>query len=383
MAPDAGRFGDLQLSADVADAVAAMGYVEPTPIQQEAIPWLLQGRDLVGQAQTGTGKTAAFGIAIAEAVDPTVPTTQSIVLVPTRELAMQVAGELDRIGSHRGIEVLVVCGGESMGRQIDTLRRGAHVVVGTPGRVLDHLGRRTLRLDGVRIAVLDEADQMLDIGFLPDIEDILRQTPRSRQTALFSATLPAFVWRLIQRYQREPVLVNTISEMQTPAEIEHVYYEVLESDKVDGLCQLLRDRDVYRRLLVFRRTQRGVDRLSAALQRRGVACRALHGGMSQTDRNRVMGAFRAGDLHILVATNVAARGIDVQEISHVVNYDLPDNVEEYIHRTGRTGRAGADGVAVTFVAEWDLDAFDAIQQAMDGRIRQERLALYSAGRGNS
>jgi ATP-dependent RNA helicase DeaD len=352
-----------------------MGYQIPTPIQEQAIPLMLQGRDVVGQAQTGTGKTAAFGVPLAEWLDPALPAIQALILVPTRELANQVAKELTSICAGSGLAVAAIYGGARMGPQLDALARGAQIVVGTPGRVQDHMHRGTLRLDAVRIVVLDEADEMLDIGFAEDMERILRRTPKERQTALFSATMPPFIRRMIARYMRKPVTVTVQSEAATVETIDQIYYEVSERDKIDGLAELL-ERKQLSRVLVFRRTQIGVDRLADALQRRGFAALPIHGGMRQRDRDRVMQSFRSGDLRVLVATNVAARGLDIKDVSHVVNFDFPQSTEEYIHRVGRTGRAGQAGTAITFVSEWDFEDFGLLCAELGETPRREVLGLY-------
>jgi ATP-dependent RNA helicase DeaD len=374
--PEGFRFGDLELDEQVLRAVYEMGYRVPTPIQTEVIPLLLAGRDLVGQAQTGTGKTAAFGIPIAMRVDPTSRQTQVVVLVPTRELAMQVGGELERLGRYSGYTVAILYGGAPIARQLRVLEQGAQVVVGTPGRVMDHMQRQSLDLSQVRFAVLDEADEMLDIGFADDMEYILRHTPRSRQTALFSATVPGFIRRLIYRYLRDPQHIHVNPNEATVDEIEQVYYEVSDRDKFAGLCSLLERHDPSDRYLIFRRTQIGVDRLAADLDRAGYPVRGIHGGLKQEERTRIMAAFRAGDLPILIATNVAARGLDITDISHVVNYDMPDNTEEYVHRIGRTGRAGKTGVAITFADGWDVTMIDAIAGIMGERLQRRLLPIY-------
>lgn len=375
--PERGKFGEIELSGPVAAALADMGYETPSPIQLEAVPGCLNGRDLVGQAITGSGKTAAFSIPLVERVDPYDRNVQAIVLVPTRELAMQVAREVERIGKYRGITVCAVYGGQPIQRQFAQLERGANVVVGTPGRIMDHMGRGTLDLQSVRVAVLDEADEMLDIGFAEDMEFILRHTPRSRQTLLFSATVPGFVKRLIRRYQDDPMWIQLGAEIQTVDEVDQIYFEVAERDKQDALRLVLEELTDEFRMLVFRRTQIGVDRLSGSLKRAGFGAMGLHGGLSQGERNRAMGAFRDGDLPILVSTNVAARGIDIPEITHVVNYDLPDNVEEYVHRIGRTARMGRRGYAVTFLAEWDFEAWEKIQTHIgEDRLIQGSLPFY-------
>jgi len=374
--PDGFRFGDLELDENALRAVYELGYREPTPIQTEVIPLLLNDRDVVGQAQTGTGKTAAFGIPIALRVNPASRQTQAVVLVPTRELAMQVGRDLEALGRYSGFSVAVLYGGAPIAKQLRVLEQGAQVVVGTPGRVMDHMQRQTLDLSQVRFAVLDEADEMLDIGFADDMEFILRHTPRSRQTALFSATIPGFIRRLIYRYLRDPQHVHVNPEEATVDEIEQIYFEVSERDKLAGLCSLLEQHESSDRYLIFRRMQRGVDRLAEDLDHAGYPVRGLHGGLRQEERTRIMDSFRAGDLPILVATNVAARGLDISGISHVVNYDMPDNTEEYVHRIGRTGRAGRKGIAITLVGEWDLAGIDAIAGLMGDRIERRLLPMY-------
>lgn len=374
--PEGFHFGDLDLDENVLRAVYELGYREPTPIQSAVIPLLLEDRDIVGQAQTGTGKTAAFGIPIALRVNPASKLTQAVILVPTRELAMQVGRDLEAIGRYSGFSVAVLYGGAPIAKQLRVLEEGAQVVVGTPGRVMDHMQRQTLDLSQVRLAILDEADEMLDIGFADDMEWILRHTPRSRQTALFSATVPGFIRRLIYRYLREPEHVHVNPEDATVNEIEQVYFEVSERDKFEGLCCLLERHDSTDRYLIFCRMQRSVDRLAEDLDRSGYPVRGLHGGLRQEERTRIMNLFRAGDLPILVATNVAARGLDISGISHVVNYDMPDNTEEYVHRIGRTGRAGRKGTAITFVGEWDLAAIDAITVLMGEHIERRMLPMY-------
>ena len=378
------QFGSLRVSQPVSSALQDLGYAEPTPIQEQIIPAMLEGDDLVGQAQTGTGKTAAFGIPLAETLDPGATHVQSIVLTPTRELAVQVSEELGSLCRYRGLRVLTVYGGQSMNRQLDALKRGVHIVVGTPGRIQDHLGRRTLRLDRVRTAVLDEADEMLDIGFADDIERILRFTPPSRQTALFSATMPSAIHRLVYRHLKHPKWVRIGGEAEPVEHVRQVYYEVASQDKNAGLEELLEsghstnaDQAGNGQTLIFRRTQRGVERLVEYLRRRGVSVRGIHGGLSQGQRDAVMGAFRAGRLELLVATNVAARGLDIPAISRVINFDTPQNVEEYVHRIGRTSRMGRPGTAVTFVGEWELDDFDPIQRHLGDDLEQGRLAYYS------
>jgi len=345
---------------------------------------MLEGLDVVGQAQTGTGKTTAFGIPLAEMLDAAVLHVQAIVLTPTRELAVQVSEELRRLCQFRGLHVVTVYGGQPIRRQLDALQKGVHIVVGTPGRIQDHLGRGTLRLDRVRVAVLDEADEMLDIGFADDIERILRFTPRSRQTALFSATMPVAIRRLVYRHSKGPLWVRIGGEAEPVEQVRQIYYEVAAQDKNVGLEEILRSTPSTSsseagqgQTLIFRRTQMGVERLVDNLRRRGYPIKGIHGGLSQGQRDAVMQAFRAGHLKLLVATNVAARGLDIPAIFQVINFDVPENVEEYVHRIGRTSRMGRPGTAITLVGEWDLDAFEAIQQHVGDDMEQGRLALYS------
>ena len=374
------RWGEVQLSPEIASALEEMGYRQPSEIQRIAIPPLLAGRDVVGQAVTGSGKTAAFGIPMCEAVAPDARGVEGLVLVPTRELAQQVAKEISAIGSKLGIHVAAVYGGEPINRQIDELKRGAPVVVGTPGRIKDHMSRRTIDLSRVRFAVLDEADEMLDIGFADDMEFILRQTPSSRQTALFSATIPGFILKLIRRYLDDPVWVKLVAEfsgVETAAEVKQIYYDVAERDKSKAVIELIKEMPDNAQALMFRRMQVGVDRLARDLERAGYPVRGIHGGMSQTDRDRVMKAFRDGSLRMLIATNVAARGLDISTITHVINYDMPDNVEEYIHRIGRTARMGKDGTAISFVCEHDYDIFKKVVQKLgDDKLERRMLSFY-------
>ena len=378
------QFGSISISQLVFSALKDMGYATPTPIQEQTIPAMLERKDVVGQAQTGTGKTAAFGIPLAETLDPGENHVQSLVLTPTRELAIQVSEELRNLCMTRGLRVVTVYGGQSMNRQLEALQKGAHIVVGTPGRILDHLRRRTLRLDRVRTAVLDEADEMLDIGFADDIERILRFTPPSRQTVLFSATMPTAIHHMVSRHLKLPTWVRIGGEAEPVEQVRQVYYEVASQDKNAGLDEILEsgrqtgfNPESDGQTLIFRRTQRGVDRLVDYLQRRGASVKGIHGGLSQHERDAVMSAFRTGRLELLVATNVAARGLDIPAISRVINFDTPQNVEEYVHRIGRTSRMGRPGTAITFVGEWELDDFDPILRHIGDDLQQGRLARYS------
>ena len=369
------RFGTQKVSRDVALALKTIGYEEPTHIQSDCIGPLLAGNDVVGQAHTGTGKTAAFGIPLVEQADPSQVFIQGLILVPTRELAMQVRDELVRLAQFRRLGVVACYGGQPISKQIAALKRRTHIVVGTPGRVLDHLGKGTLRLETVRTVVLDEADEMLDVGFLPDIERILSRTPRNRQTALFSATMPYPIRRIVGRHMRSPVWIRIGSEIETAPDVRQVYFEVLEQDRTRAVVRLLKTQVDGGKVLMFRRTKAGVDNLAQALQRQGIAAAGIHGGLVQSERNAAMRSFHAGELKVLVATNLAARGLDIPQISHVVNYDMPQNLEEYVHRIGRTARMGRNGTAITFVTEWDFPMLDLLQDGLAGELKQATLPL--------
>ncbi len=358
-APISESFRALGLDDTALAAIAALGYTEPTPIQREALPRLLDGADVVGLAQTGTGKTIAFGLPLSRSIDPTSRDVQAIVMVPTRELANQVRDVMLHLGKFYGFVTLGLVGGSRVKTDIDHLQRGAHVVVGTPGRVIDHLKRGTLKLGNVHFVVLDEADQMLDIGFARDIDYILRSVPKDRQTALFSATMPESIGRLVYRHMRHAERVAVDPEQRTAEGVDQLYCEVSERDKFAALRYIYEEHGLGRSL-IFRNTKIGVDRLTAQLQAAGVPAQAIHGDLRQGQRDRVMADFRSGALDFLVATNVAARGLDIPDIEHVINYDVPQNAEEYIHRIGRTARAGRRGSSYTFVGEWDLDAWDVI-----------------------
>lgn len=348
------RFEDLGLSKEIMKAIEEMGFEEASHIQAKAIPEAMSGRDIIGQSQTGTGKTAAFGIPILEKVNPDSKKMQAIILCPTRELAVQVSEELKRLSKHkRGINILPIYGGQSIDRQIQALKRGVQIVIGTPGRVLDHIGRGTMKMETVNIVVLDEADEMLDMGFVEDIEAILKNTPETRQTILFSATLPADIVRITKKYQKDPVEVKIVHKDLTVPSIEQIYFEVKDKSKSEVLSRLI---DIYnpKLSLVFCNTKRKVDELVEQLQARGYSADGLHGDLKQAQRDRVMGKFRNGTIEILVATDVAARGIDVDDVEAVFNYDVPQDEEYYVHRIGRTGRAGRVGRAFTFVVGRDI-----------------------------
>lgn len=353
-------FADLGLNKKVQQAIDEMGFEEPSPIQAQCIPVVLTGKDVIGQAQTGTGKTAAFGIPLVE-MATSARHVQGLILTPTRELAIQVAGELRKIARYKRVRTLPIYGGQSIGHQIKALQQGVHIVIGTPGRVLDHIRRGTLKLDKLRTIVLDEADEMLDMGFIDDIEAILQETPKDRQTLLFSATMPAPVKKLANRYMKDPVNVTINRGEVTVPLIEQVYYKVLERNKLESLCRIIDSEDIQLGI-IFCRTKRGVDELTEALIARGYMADGLHGDLSQAQRDRVMKKFRTGEIEMLVATDVAARGIDVGNVSHVVNYDIPQDPESYVHRIGRTGRAGKRGLAITLVTPREFKLFQTIEK---------------------
>ena len=344
------NFKDLKISKEIKKAIEDMGFEEASPIQAQAVPVILEGRDVIGQSQTGTGKTAAFGIPIIEMTQTHKKRVQFVVLCPTRELAVQVAEELKRLSKYRrGIEIVPIYGGQPIERQIRVLKNGVQIIIGTPGRVKDHINRGTLRLKDVKSVVLDEADEMLDMGFREDIEFILENMPKSKQTILFSATLPKQILDITKKFQNSPVFLKAVHKELTVPLIEQYYMEVREHQKCEVLSRLI-DKYNPRLSLVFANTKRKVDEIVANLQARGYLVDGLHGDMNQSQRDTVMAKFRKGVIEILVATDVAARGIDVDDVDIVFNYDIPQDVEYYVHRIGRTGRAGRVGKAFTFVA---------------------------------
>lgn len=342
------KFEDLGLSKVTLESVLKMGFEEATPIQAETIPMGLANKDLIGQAQTGTGKTAAFGIPLVEKVDVTKDAIQGIIIAPTRELAIQVSEELYKIGSGKRVRVLSIYGGQDISRQIRSLKKFPHIIVGTPGRVLDHINRKTMRLDTVNTVILDEADEMLNMGFIEDIETILASTPAERQTLLFSATMPAPIQRMAEKFMKDPQIVRVkMKEMTVPA-IEQFYLEVMEKNKFDVLTRLL-DIQSPELAIIFGRTKRRVDELSEALTLRGYTAEGIHGDLTQAKRMQVLRKFKEGTIDVLVATDVAARGLDISGVTHVYNFDIPQDPESYVHRIGRTGRAGKSGMALTFI----------------------------------
>ena len=356
-------FADLALSKPVLDALKRIGYEQPSPIQAEAIPHLLEDHDLIGTAQTGTGKTAAFALPLLSKIDLKNTHPQVLVLAPTRELAIQVAEAFKTYASEmKGFNVLPIYGGQAMDTQLRQLRRGVHVVVGTPGRVMDHLRRKTLQLDNLKTIVLDEGDEMLRMGFIDDVEWILEQTPAQRQVALFSATMPAPIRRVADKYLNAPKIVKIISKTSTVESIEQRFWMVSGLHKLDALTRILEVED-FDGIIMFVRTKALTVELAEKLEARGYSASAINGDMTQALRERTIGQLKKGQIDILVATDVAARGIDVQRISHVINYDIPYDTEAYVHRIGRTGRAGRTGKAILFVAPRERRLLRAIENA--------------------
>jgi ATP-dependent RNA helicase DeaD len=364
-------FAALGLEAGLLAALETLGYEEPTPIQQEAIPPLLSGKDVLGQAATGTGKTAAFTLPILQRIAHGAKARPSaLILVPTRELAIQVAEAVQRYGKELRTGVLAVYGGQAIGQQIQALRRGIDVVVATPGRALDHLRRQTLKLDGVRMVVLDEADEMLDMGFAEDLEAILEQTPAMKQTALFSATMPPRIQAIAHRHLQHPVKITIAKEpvkAGTAPKVLQTAYVVARPHRGAALARII-DMAGAASALVFCRTRLEVDEVTVMLNNRGHRAEAIHGGMSQVQRDRVMQAFRSGRTELLVATDVAARGLDIPHVSHVINYDLPSSAEIYVHRIGRTGRAGREGAAITILDPREQRLLRSIEQHTNAKV---------------
>ena len=366
-------FGELVLEKRVVAALKEMGFEEPSPIQQQAIPLLLEGRDIIGQAQTGTGKTAAFGIPIIQGIEDR-RHIQALIMSPTRELAIQIAEEIAKIGFNKRIKVVPVYGGQPIERQIRALKSGVQIVIGTPGRLLDHIRRGTIKLNYVRYLVLDEADEMLDMGFVEDMEEIMASVPSERQTMLFSATMPRPILSLTKKYMRAPQIVTVSKEEITVPLIDQYYFET--RDKIEGISRLL-DAGIEGKSIIFCRTKRGVDDLTASLGSRGYIAEGLHGDLSQAQRDRVMKKFREGRLDILIATDVAARGLDIDNVQYVINFDIPQDPESYVHRIGRTGRAGNTGVALTFILPREFRQLKLIERIAKTRIRRRELPTTS------
>jgi len=367
------KFENLRLSKDLLKAVEDLGFEEMTPIQARAIPLILEGKDIIGQAQTGTGKTLAFGLPILQSIHPKIKKIQAIILCPTRELAIQVAEEIkSALKYKRDIVILAVYGGQPIDRQIRILKTGAHIVIGTPGRTIDHINRGTLKLDTVKTVVLDEADEMLNMGFIDDVETILQRTPKERQTLLFSATMPKPILDLTRKYQKNPEYVRVVHKQLTVPNVEQYYFEVKESVKLDALCRII-DMHGLKSSLVFCNMKRRVDEVVMHLEARGYPALGLHGDMTQSQRTQAMDIFKRNASEILVATDVAARGIDVENIEAVFNYDIPQDEEYYVHRVGRTARAGKKGLAFTFVVGREIYKLRDIESYASTKITRKSI----------
>ncbi len=367
------EFKALGLSDTTIRALQAKGFEEPTEIQRLAIPLLLQeGTEIVGQAQTGTGKTAAFALPIIETIDGTSTKTEALVLVPTRELASQVAEEISSLRGEKKIEVTPIYGGASMEQQLRKLKRGVHIIVGTPGRVLDHIRRGSMKLEDLQFLVLDEADEMLDMGFIDDIEQVLRAVPGSKRMLMFSATMPKEIMKLAESFMKEPQIIRTQKQDTAAISTDQIYYEVRESDKLEALTRIIdRESDFYG--VVFCRTKNQCDEIGNKLADRGYDAAALHGDLSQREREAILRKMKEHQISILVATDVAARGLDIQDLTHVINYTIPSDPEIYIHRVGRTGRAGKNGTAITFITPSEARKLSYISKASRADIRKEEI----------
>ncbi|GGF69766.1 DEAD-box ATP-dependent RNA helicase CshA [Paenibacillus albidus] len=365
-------FAEFDLQPKVLQAILELGFEEATPIQEQSLPLALAGSDLIGQAQTGTGKTAAFGIPLISKIDREDEKIRALIMTPTRELAIQVAEEIGKLARFKGLRSLAIYGGQDIGRQIRGLKKKPQIIIGTPGRLLDHINRKTIRLDDVQTVVLDEADEMLDMGFMEDIQSILKLVPEERQTMLFSATMPPNIQRLAQQFLKNPQHVSVIPKQISAPLIDQAYVEVPERQKFEALSRLI-DMESPDLAIVFGRTKRRVDELAEALQKRGYSADGLHGDLSQNQRDAVMRKFRDGSIDVLVATDVAARGLDVSGVTHVINFDLPQDPESYVHRIGRTGRAGKEGTAWSFVTPREMDHLHLIERVTRHRITRKPL----------
>jgi len=362
------KFSELNIKKEIKQSIKEMGFNEMFPIQEQTIPPLLEGKDLIGQAQTGTGKTIAFAIPMLEKIDLNNRWVQAIILAPTRELAVQVHDEIVKIGKHMQIRAVAVYGGVSIENQIRKIHEGAQIVIGTPGRVLDHINRRTLSLGNVKIVVLDEADRMLDMGFIEDIRKILEETPKNRQTMLFSATMPEPIVYLAAEYMKPDYINISVSKDEiTVKEIEQVWAPVSYYTKTRTIEKIMQVENVDS-ALIFCNTKVGVDKLVKSLRHIGIKAEGIHGNLSQTQRNRVMDGFKSGHIRVLVATDVAARGLDIKGVSHVINYNVPKDPKDYVHRIGRTGRAGMKGKAITFITDRDDEAWGQVRWYVDMEI---------------
>ena len=361
------NFSELNISESTLRSLKRMGFEEATPIQEGTIKFAMEGRDVLGQAQTGTGKTGAFGIPLIEKIDPKNPAIQALIIAPTRELAIQVSEELYKLGYDKRVKLLSVYGGQEIGRQIRALKNKPQIIVGTPGRILDHINRRTLKLDEVQTLVLDEADEMLNMGFIDDINTILESVPSSRQTLLFSATMPPAIRKIAETFMNNPEVVKIKAKEMTVENIEQFFVKATEREKFDALSRLL-DVQKPELAIIFGRTKRRVDELSQALSVRGYLAEGIHGDLSQAKRISVLRQFKEGKIDILIATDVAARGLDISGVTHVYNFDIPQDPESYVHRIGRTGRAGKSGLAVTFVTPREMGYLRIVEETTKKRM---------------
>ena len=364
-------FKDLPLSGEVLKSIAELGFDSLFPIQAQAIIPLLEGKDVIGQAQTGTGKTAAFGVPMVQRLNREIRGVQGLILVPTRELAVQVAEQMALFSKYAKLKVLAVYGGESINKQIHSLAGGVHIVVGTPGRLIDLMERRVLNLSTVKVVVLDEADRMLDMGFTEDVEFILSKTPRDRQTSLFSATIEQSVMRVCNKYMKDPQKILVSKDEIALTQMKQFYTVVNQNGKFGALCDILHD-DRVDKAIIFCRTRRETSRLSDQLYRKGCRVQALHAGFTQAQRDRAINDFKAGRLNLLVATDVAARGLDIGGITHIINYDVPNDAPVYFHRIGRTARKGEEGTAITLVSYGEMSNFNQIKSLTKTRIEEIR-----------
>ncbi|TCP27046.1 ATP-dependent RNA helicase DeaD [Scopulibacillus darangshiensis] len=369
------KFSELTISDAIFKATEKMGFDDMTPIQEKAIPLALSGVDLIGQAQTGTGKTAAFGVPLVEAADPMNKDVQGIIIAPTRELAIQVADELNALGRYKKVVTLPVYGGQDIQKQIRSLKKRPSIISATPGRLLDHIKRRTIRLDNIKQVVLDEADEMLNMGFIDDIRAVLEKTPSERQTLLFSATMPKPIRLLAEQFMKNPDRVKIQAKTLTVDMIDQSFVKVREREKFDVLTRFL---DIHspERAIVFGRTKRRVDELHEALQKRGYTAEGIHGDLTQAKRDQVLRRFKNDQVDLLVATDVAARGLDISNVTHVYNFDLPQDPESYVHRIGRTGRAGKTGLALTFITPSEMPHLKAIEAVTKQRMKEEKAPTY-------
>jgi ATP-dependent RNA helicase DeaD len=372
------NFNDLPLSKDVLRGIKALGYEKPSPIQAQSIMPLLEGRDVIGQAQTGTGKTAAFGIPTVNSINLGDKRVQGLILAPTRELAIQIAEHISRISRYTGIKICPIYGGEKINRQIKQLERGVHLVVGTPGRVIDHLKRGTLKLKAVRMVILDEADRMLDMGFVQDINKILDKVPKNRQTSLFSATIDRNVWKICKKYMENPEKILVSKDEITLEQIEQRYIKVDHMNRFSILKELIVDQAI-QKAIIFTRTKRGASGLSKRLKKSGYNSKSLHGDLSQAQRDKVTQGFRKGKVDFLVATNIAARGLDISGITHIINYNIPQETNVYFHRIGRTARMEEEGMAITFVAYGEEEALVQIKAKTNTKITELKTSVKVEG----